>query len=123
MFMPNDVYQINSKRLRVLWSNPEVIFYIDIDLANALPEYASRDEFEHLMAKNELEVIEDPHINVSMTFPQKGSKSESIQDRAWSAIQNAVNNVPDIYLRKQRGVLLNQVIHESGATKLSLIHI
>ena len=117
MFMPNDVYQINSKRLRVLWSNPEAIFYIDIDRDNALPEYASRDEFEHLMAKNELGVIEDPHINVSMTFPQKGSKSESIQDRAWSAIQNAVNNVPDIYLRKQRGVLLNQVIQDSGATK------
>ena len=115
--MSNDVYQLNSKRLRVLWSNPEVIYYIDIDNDRALPEYAPRDEFEHLMAKGELERIEDPHINISMTFPESGSKSEIIQNRAWSAIQDAISAEPDVYLKRYRGKLLTQAMDKSGATK------
>jgi hypothetical protein len=118
--MSNDVYQLSSKRLRVLWSNPEVIFYIDIDSDRALPEYAPRGEFEHLMAKGELEIIEDPHINISMTFPASGSKSEDIQNRAWGAIEDAVNAEPNIYVRKQRGQLLTQAMEKSGATKQTI---
>lgn len=118
--MSNDVYQLSSKRLRVLWSNPEVVFYIDIDSDRALPEYASRGEFEHLMAKGELEIIEDPHINISMTFPASGSKSEDIQNRAWGAIEDAVNAEPNIYVRKQRGQLLTQAMEKSGATKQTI---
>ena len=120
MFMSNDVYQLNSKRLRVLWSNPEVIYYIDIDNDRALPEYAPRDEFEHLMAKGELERIEDPHINISMTFPESGSKSETIQNRAWSAIQDAISAEPDVYLKRYRGKLLTQAMDKSGATKQTI---
>lgn len=104
----------------MLWSNPEVIYYIDIDNDRALPEYAPRDEFEHLMAKGELEITEDPHINISMTFPVSGSKSEDIQNRAWNAIQDAISAEPDVYVKKQRGQLLTQAMEKSGATKQTI---
>ena len=31
MFMPNDVYAWDEKRIRILWSNRHTIFWIDID--------------------------------------------------------------------------------------------
>jgi putative transposase len=117
MFMPNDVFQIGSKRLRVLWSNSEVIFFIDIDNEPALPECSPRNEFEHLMAKGELALIDDPYLNTAMTSPSKGSKAEVVQERAWEAIEKAVQTEPDIYIRKERGPLFKDVMLKSDSTK------
>ena len=82
MFMPNDVYTYGTRRIRVLWSNPDVIFWIDIDDKKALPQLASNEDFEHLIAKNEMKSIIDPHINIVMTFPSKNSKAEGVQESA-----------------------------------------
>lgn len=117
MFMPNDVFQLASQRLRVLWSNSEVIFFIDIDNEPALPECSPRSEFEHLMAKGELAHIDDPYLNIAMTSPMAGSKAEVVQERAWQAIKDAVQTEPDIYVRKLRGKLLKDVMVKSSSTK------
>ena len=117
MFMPNDVYQLESRLIRVLWSNPEVIFYIDLESDRALPEKSPREEFEHLMSKGGLVAVKDPFIGVAMTFPEPESKAEVVQERAWKAIKKAVFSEPDVYLRKERGLLLNEAMKESGATK------
>jgi len=66
MFMPNDVFSLASQRIRVLWSNREVIFWIDIDDDNALPKVSPRKEFEHLMADGQLLSITDPHLNIAL---------------------------------------------------------
>ena len=47
MFMPNDVYAWDEKRIRILWSNRHTIFWIDIDDDRALPQIASKSDFEH----------------------------------------------------------------------------
>lgn len=117
MFMPNDVFQLGSQRVRVLWSNSEVIFFIDIDNEPALPECSPRNEFEHLMAKGELVHINDPYLNIAMTSPMAGSKAEVVQERAWQAIKDAVQTEPDIYVRKLRGKLLKDVMVKSSSTK------
>lgn len=117
IFMPNDVYSLSSSRIRVLWTDPETIFWIDIDNQNALPEYSSREEFEHLMACSELAAISDPYINISMTPPKSGSRAEDVQTRAWEAIENAISKEPDIYIRAGRGPLLSEIIENTGSTK------
>ena len=99
MFMPNDVYQLESRLIRILWSNPEVIFYIDLENDRALPERSPREELEHLMSKGDLVAIKDPFISVAMTFPEPESKAEVVQERAWKAIKKAVFSEPDVYLR------------------------
>ena len=86
MFMPNDVYAWDEKRIRILWSNRHTIFWIDIDDDRALPQIASKSDFEHFMARSELLSIADPYIKFSMTSPKKGSKAEAVQDKAWDAI-------------------------------------
>lgn len=120
MFMPNDVYSLTSQRVRVLWANRQAIYWIDIDDGKALPKLSPRVEFEHLMASDELRLIEDPHIAVSMNSPKKDSRAEEVQKRAWEAIKDIVSAEPEIYERKSRGELLDSVLEKSGATKQSI---
>ena len=120
MFMPNDVYLIAQKRVRVLWSNRQGIVWIDIDDERALPEIAPRSEFEHLMAKGELQVIKDPYLNISMKPAEQGSRAEEVQQRAWKAIEPMVMQEPEIYQRSERGKLLAQALKESGSTKQTI---
>ncbi|MGO0309640.1 DDE-type integrase/transposase/recombinase [Endozoicomonas acroporae] len=120
MFMPNDVYLISQKRVRVLWSNRQGIVWIDIDDERALPEIAPRSEFEHLMAKGELQGIKDPYLNISMKPPKQGSRAEEVQKRAWEVIESLVMKEPEIYQRSERGQLLTQALKESGSTKQTI---
>lgn len=117
MFMPNDVYMWENKRIRILWSNPQAIFWIDIDDERALPQISTRSEFEHLLARADLESIPDPYLKFTMTTPSVGSKAEVVQKKAWSSIKDIVKSEPDIYQRKKRGLLVNQVLEETKTTK------
>lgn len=120
MFMPNDVYSWDEKRIRILWSNQQAVFWIDIDYERALPQIASKSDFEHLLARSDLKVIADPYVKFSMTSPKKGSRAEAVQEKAWASIEIAVTREPEIYQRKTRGELLNQVLDQSGATKQTI---
>jgi hypothetical protein len=117
MFMPNDVFQWDKKRVRILWSSPKAIFWIDIDDEGALPQITSKLEFEHLLARADLQSISDPYQSISMNSPKEGSKALNVQMKAWSAISTIVKAEPEIYQRTTRGSLLNQVLKETGATK------
>ncbi|WP_370980057.1 Mu transposase C-terminal domain-containing protein [Agaribacterium sp. ZY112] len=117
MFMPNDVYLWDEKRIRILWSNSQAVFWIDIDDPKALPQVESKVQFEHLLASTDLKLIDDPYEKISMTPPKPESKSEKIQERAWAAIKDAVYSEPEIYNRKNRGKLLEEAMLISGATK------
>lgn len=117
MFMPNDVYLQGSERIRILWSDSKVIFWINIDDTKALPKLTKRADFEHLMANGELELTIDPYLKFSINPPKSGSKSEEVQKRAWDAIEDIVNREPEIYKRDSRGALLAVVLKKSGATK------
>jgi hypothetical protein len=117
MFMPNDVFQWDKKRIRVLWSSPKAIFWIDIDDDSALPQITSKLEFEHLLARNDLESIFDPYQNISMNSPKEGSKALNVQKKAWAAINKIVKSEPEIYQRNTRGPLLNKVLEDTGSTK------
>ncbi|WP_421781256.1 Mu transposase C-terminal domain-containing protein [Kiloniella litopenaei] len=117
MFMPNDVYLWDEKRIRILWSNQQAVFWIDIDHEQALPQVSEKSELEHLLARADLTAITDPYLNISLTSPKKGSKAEAVQDKAWEALKDAVKAEPEIYQRKSRGPFVNQVLENSGATK------
>lgn len=117
MFMPNDVYQWDSQRIRMLWSNPQAVFWIDIDDAGALPQVSAKSDFEHLLARADLKAITDPYLHISMTPPKAGSKAEQVQQKAWDAIRGIVKLEPNIYQRAARGRLITQVMEETQATK------
>ncbi len=117
MFMPNDVYQWDTQRIRILWSNPQVVHWINIDDERALPQVARKSEFEHLLARADLNGIDDPYENISMSLPKLGSKSQQVQQKAWLAIKTIVKSEPDIYERKARGLLINQIMEDNKVTK------
>ncbi|WP_100642547.1 Mu transposase C-terminal domain-containing protein [Alteromonas facilis] len=120
MFMPNDVYQWDTQRIRILWSNPQVVYWINIDDERALPQVTLKSEFEHLLARTDLKVINDPYVNISMSPPKAGSKSEEVQQKAWIAIKGIVKSEPGIYERKARGLMMKQVMEENKVTKQTL---
>ena len=117
MFMPNDVFSWDEKRIRILWSNQQAVFWIDIDDDRALPQLSKKSDFEHLLARCDLNRMSDPYVKFSMASPKNGSKAEEVQEKAWNAIGSVVKVEPDIYQRKIRGELLNRVLVQSGATK------
>ncbi|MCU7799206.1 MAG: Mu transposase C-terminal domain-containing protein [gamma proteobacterium symbiont of Lucinoma myriamae] len=117
MFLHNDVYVMGSRRIRILWTYEQIIIWIDIDDIKALPENSSRIEFEHLVANDELKDIDDPYITKVLSSPKVGSKSELIQKKAWNAIKDVVNLQPDIYKRKERGIIVNEAFKCHGITK------
>ncbi len=118
--MPNDVYQYGDSRIRVLWSNKQIIFWIDIDSENALPKAVERADFEHQTANGSLKKIEDPYVHIALTAPKEGSKAEQVQENAWAAIKDIISAQPAIYLRKERGSLIDQVQKQSGAIKQTI---
>ncbi len=117
MFMPNDAFSWNEKRIRILWSNQQAVFWIDVDDDRASPQLYQKADFEQLVARYELKRIPDPYVKFSMTSPKSGSKAEEVQEKAWNAICLVVKVEPDIYQRRTRGKLFNLVLEQSGATK------
>lgn len=120
MFMPNDVYQVSSQRLRVLWANKNAVFAIDIDDKAALPVAFERRELEHLMANGDLKSIDDPYVSIAMLIPKPNSKADEIQNRAWQTIKNIVDKEPEIFQRHTRGELLSSVLASNDVTKQTL---
>jgi putative transposase len=117
MFMPNDVFSWDQKRIRILWSNIQAVFWIDIDDHRALPQVDPRADFEHFLARSDLKLIADPYVKISMTLPKKGSKAEQVKERAWAAIESSVKATPEILQRNTRGKYLKQIQENSNATK------
>lgn len=117
MFMPNDVYELSSQRVRILWANQQVVIHIDIDDKDALPQLSPRQEFDHLMASGALKTIADPYIKYAINPPKSGSKAEVVQARAWDAIKEVVVKEPEIYQRKNRGEIVQTILSSSGNTK------
>jgi hypothetical protein len=115
--MPNDVYTYALQRIRVLWSDPDIVIWIDLDSERALPQYSSRLELEHSMASGDLQSIPDPFTAISMKSPVAESPAAEVQERAWNAIQEAVKSEPQIYSRQTRGPLISKIMENTRASK------
>lgn len=120
MFVRNEVFQWDSKKIRILLSHPKLIFWIDIEDKSALPKSCKREELERLMAENSLKLTDDPYIDISLTCPKEGSKSESIQIKAWDTIREIVEDEPNIYKRDKRGILVETARQKSKVTKQTI---
>lgn len=120
MFMPNDVYQFSSNRFRVLWSNRDIVFWIDIDDKNALPLAYEKKELEGYMADGDLLSIRDPFESLTLSAPKAGSKAEEIQNRAWMTIKDCIGKEPEIFLRDTRGPLVLEMLNKHNTTKQTL---
>lgn len=117
MFLPNDVYQWENRRIRILWVQDETIIWIDIDQKNAFPIVDSLADFGHYQASDIIVKIDDPYIDIALNAPRPGSRDELVQERAWAAIKSAVEQRPEIFIRKSRGLILQSVLAEHDITK------
>ncbi|WJQ81935.1 DDE-type integrase/transposase/recombinase [Brevibacillus brevis] len=105
--------------LRVLWLNSKVIVTIDIKDERAQPFIHERELIEN-------EIIEGNTLCTSYVIPRLllqdykyKDKDKAIRDQAWSYIEPLVtgNNVPDIFHKNLRGILIDEIHQKSGVSK------
>jgi len=120
MLLVNDVYKFGNKQVRLLWKYENIIVWIDINDPKALPQFLTANEFEHLLADEQLLQIDDPFIKRLMSGPKKNSRSEKIQIKAWNIIEKLVSTKPDIFKRNKRGKLVLKAMKSHEVTNQTI---
>lgn len=121
MLLVNDVYQYGNRRFRILWRDVRIAVWIDIDGKQALPETIEISDLEKLLSDGAIEYTQDPYESFLMAPPSKETDwGRDIQERAWSMIQPYVTQEPSIYLRAQRGKMIQSMSTSCSMTKVTV---
>ncbi|MCP1312596.1 Mu transposase C-terminal domain-containing protein [Paenibacillus tyrfis] len=108
---------------RILWTNPlkNVVITILLENDKALPDIKALDEVELALRTGNCKVIDWHDINIPTgNDDQYDQKSLEIRNKAWEAIQLAVRDEPDCYDSKLRGVMVKEIIKETGLHKSTI---
>lgn len=112
----NQVLRLDDNRLiRILWIDPKNKFAFIFDIESlALPE-----KIDTQVLVNSSEPAEDPYAYIfdENEIPES---HKTIRDKRWKIIGRIVVEEPDIYINKQRGRILRELIQVSNAYKKSI---
>ena len=108
MIQINQVFKVKNRKLRVLWSNPEIVFWIDIENNKAWPESIEYSIVEELILDNEIRIEKDPYQSLTLLIVEKKSKRAQIRDKAMNAIKEALLDVM-IFYPKERGKAVQKI--------------
>jgi putative transposase len=118
MQLVNDVYELSDHRYRILWSEPKTIYWIDIDVENALPQQVERAVLVEHLANEEMRCIDDP-FELFILNPTKQSQwAKNIQKKAWEMVEQYVADEPAIYERGSRGKMIQAMVAKHETTKV-----
>jgi hypothetical protein len=102
----------------VLWVDKGniITYLIDVEDKNALPFAVKVNELKEDLVKDELTKIKQdgflPIINNEIN-----KKNLAIRDKAWTIIKDIVANVPDIFDKEKRGLMIAEVMKKHAVTK------
>lgn len=116
MLHVNQVLKLGERRLRVLWSDSVLGFWIDIDDPKAVPESFLIHDFEDLFLDGEMVITDDPFVSQRLREPEKGSVQERKRDQAWSIVGDLISD-PELYERSKRGRMVSRAVEVHGTTK------
>jgi len=113
MIAVNQVLLLSGEeRVRVLWVDEKYtyIYVISID-SNSLPERIDISDIY-----DDYEAIEDP-FSYLLDDSNATEKTRLARDKAWSIVSSIVSEVPEIYIKQQRGSILKDTIETKGVHK------
>lgn len=116
MLRINDVVMYTDIRYRVLDIGEDLYVWINIDSGKAFPEQVNISEVETAILDESLKVTEDPYAHLASQIPEDGSKSQQIRDKRLSLIGGLIKKT-DIYNRRGRGTLVEEVANKTGTIK------
>ncbi|MCY9661297.1 DDE-type integrase/transposase/recombinase [Paenibacillus chondroitinus] len=108
---------------RILWTNPLKNAVITILLENekALPDIQALDEVIMALKTGNCKVIDWQDTNISTgTDDQYEQKQLDIRNKAWEAIQSIVQDEPDCYDSRLRGVMIQESIKQTSLHKSTI---
>jgi hypothetical protein len=118
MLLVNDVYSYGRRSFRILWRNADLAYWIDIDSKNALPEPIKLADLTSLLENQSIRYIPDPHEGFVLSPPsQRLDWGKKVQAEAWAMISLYVQQEPDIYLRAERGKMIQVMMAAHETTK------
>lgn len=120
MFQLSQVFQVNDKRMRLLWHNSDFAFWIDIDGKTAWPEAIEPREIETLLINREIERIEEPFSDQIFRVVDESSAAWGKREKAWTVIKKHINDT-DLFYRDTRGVIVKYLSKQHEVTHQTVI--
>lgn len=118
MLLVNDVYSYGRRNFRILWRDADIVYWIDIDSKSALPEPIKLAELISLLENQSIQYIFDPDERFVLSPPSQESEwGKNIQAESWSMISPYVQQEPEIYLRAERGKMIQLILAAHNTTK------
>ena len=117
MLLVNDVYKYGERKYRVLWKEPDYVYWIDIDDKSALPEKKYYQELLDLLADEVISYSDDPYAEFVLNPPDNNKWVKDKQDKAWEMLKSIVFVEPDIYINSARGPLVSKLLIDYATTK------
>jgi hypothetical protein len=109
---------------RVLWRDRDYIVTIDVFGKRALPKIRPVKIINQQLEENEIEIIDDePYFELYvMALDEKRLNDTyvAIQNNAWNLIKEAVKLEPDIYLKRKRGKIVQEIVNEYNVPAVSI---
>jgi hypothetical protein len=116
MIVKNQVLKLDDERLvRVLWVDPANLYAYIFDIkALTVPE-----RIDTKLLYNTSEPAEDPYLSI-LNDSLLSSSNKSKRDSKWKMIANMVSLEPEIYAKKQRGIIIKQYRQITGGYKKTI---
>jgi putative transposase len=116
---PDEDIIIEPTLLRVLWLNDKVFVAIDIKNETAQPEIFERSFIEDEIKEGKIQTTVYYIPRLSLPDDKLKDRDKAIRDHIWGYLEEIVSgkNEPDIYQKKLRGILVNEIHEKSNVSK------
>lgn len=98
----NLILKNSNSMFRIIWSNNEIIYWIDIYDKDAWPEVVEYSYIVDMLISKELKEVDDPYLNSTLKIVEENSKSWDIREKAWGIINKDVES-DRLFTPKGRG--------------------
>ena len=118
----NSVVKSSAENIyRILWISDEknLVVTIQLNVNTSIPDIYEYSDWQNQLSTNELQLIVDPHLQLRTTT-NPTEKQKNKRDEAWDIIAKLVLKEPDIYFKKERGLLIKEAVEASNKSERTI---
>lgn len=115
--------EISSILLRVLWLDANYVVTINLEEKVAQPVIHDRKEIEDSITVGEIKITSFVMQRLSIPDSKLKDKHKEMRDYIWTAYMKDLaseRNIPDIFSRRYRGIIIEQIHDKTGISKTLL---
>ncbi len=116
MFCLNQVLSDEDSLQRVIWSDADITYLIDIENESAWPIKFESKRLEEMLMFLELVKVDDPYAKSNLKSIKSNSTTWIKRERAWKLIEKYIEN-PGIFIPNERGVIVREIMKNHMVTR------